>query len=180
MKTLPDYLAGNLAIISVGINPSPSAVRCGYPFASTRNRFWRALNQSTLVSQNREPSIEAMYELLEVDRIGFTDIVKRSTKSANELNARDFRDGANLLLDKLQYYRPRIVWFQGMLAAKSFFKHVKVQAVQRVCWGQLESVGNEFEYFVSPNPSSANAVYKLEDLVEYFNRLARLKCAVCG
>ncbi|MCG8324164.1 MAG: hypothetical protein MI673_01500, partial [Thiotrichales bacterium] len=58
METLPDYLREELKIISVGLNPSIPSVQAGYYFANPRNRFWKALNQSRLVSVPLEPGIE--------------------------------------------------------------------------------------------------------------------------
>lgn len=174
-KTLPDYLAEGLDIVSIGINPSPSSVQKGYPFASTRNRFWPVLNRSNLLSAERAPSIPAMQALLETERIGFTDIVKKPTKSASELRSVDFKQGAHVLLNKLEQYRPRIVWFQGMTVARYFFKYTRQGEAFDIQWGRLcEQTGEPF-YFISPNPSSANAAFTISDLVGYFNELATLK-----
>ena len=91
--TLADFLTDKLDVVSVGINPSPSSVQRGYPFASDRNRFWDALNLSSLVSEKRVPSVDAMRSLQEIDRIGFTDIVKRPTTMMNVL-VRTVQQGA--------------------------------------------------------------------------------------
>ena len=174
-KTLPDYLAEGLDIISIGINPSPSSVQKGYPFASPRNRFWPVLNRSNLLSAERKPSIRAMKALLEIERIGFTDIVKKPTKSASELRSVDFKRGAHDLLNKLDQFRPRIIWFQGMTVARYFFKYAGRDAALDIQWGRLREQCGEPYYFVSPNPSSANAAFTISDLVGYFNELATLK-----
>ena len=175
MKTLPDYLAPDLDIVSIGINPSPVSVELGFPFASTRNRFWRVLNNSNLVAASRPPSIQGMHQLLKIDRIGFTDLVKRPTKSANDLNAADFRAGAATLQKKLTQYRPKIIWFQGMTAVKPYFKYVAPNAGGEVRWGRNPTMHGNYEVFVSPNPSSANAAFSEQDLLNYFNQLADLR-----
>ncbi|MGR8949836.1 MAG: mismatch-specific DNA-glycosylase [Gammaproteobacteria bacterium] len=170
--TLADFLGKNLSIVSVGINPSPASVIKGYPFASPQNRFWAALNQSDLVSQGRSPSIETMHELVEVEGIGFTDIVKRPTRSANDLRSADFRLGTNALVKKLASVNPAIVWFQGMLAARAFFRYAAAVSKIKPVWGEQELGEFPFGIFVSPNPSSANAAYSLSDLIDFFNQLA--------
>ena len=174
-QTLPDFLADDLDIVSVGINPSPSSVQRGYPFASDRNRFWDALNQSRLVSAKREPSVDAMRSMLELDRIGFTDIVKRPTRSANDLSSADFKHGTEVLIAKLQRFSPRIVWFQGMTAARHYFRNAPSGSVQDLHWGRLSQQSSDLIYFVSPNPSSANATFSKDDLVRFLNQLADIK-----
>lgn len=177
MKTLADYLAPDLEIISVGINPSPISVECGFPFANNRNRFWQVLNKSNLVVNSRKPSIQGMRELLTIDCIGFTDLVKRPTKSASELKAADFRQGALVLQKKLRRFRPKIIWFQGMMAAKPYFRHVEPDKRIGLEWGRLVNYAGDYEIFISPNPSSANATFSEQDLLGYFNQLASLKRA---
>ena len=72
MSMLPDFINQKIIILSVGLNPSPNSVRCGYPFATPQNRFWRALNQSKLVHKFYPPSVESMQSLLVDEHIGFT------------------------------------------------------------------------------------------------------------
>ena len=116
METLPDYIDEDVELLAVGLNPSPNSVRCGYPFATQQNRFWRALNQSRLVAAPCPPCVESMRYLLVEEHIGFTDVVKRPTAGAADLRARDYRRWAPLLSTKIARYQPRIVWFQGKMA----------------------------------------------------------------
>ena len=57
MKTLPDYIRGDLRILSIGLNPSLPSVREGFYFANPRNRFWRALQCSGLLSDELETGV---------------------------------------------------------------------------------------------------------------------------
>jgi mismatch-specific thymine-DNA glycosylase len=91
LRTLPDYINKDIEILSVGINPSPLSVQRGYPFAAPRNRFWAALNASHFTGATYTPSVESMVDLLIVERIGFTDLVKRPTAGISELRASDYR-----------------------------------------------------------------------------------------
>ena len=45
--------------------------------------------------------------------IGFTDIVKRTTPCSSDLSRSEIRDGASVLLSKIQQFRPRIAVFNG-------------------------------------------------------------------
>lgn len=179
-KQLPDYLAVDLDIVSIGINPSVHSASSGYPFSSPRNRFWPALNQSKLVSRAIEPSPKVLCELLVSEGLGFTDIVKRPTKGISELRAADYRQGAKQLQKKLIELRPRIAWFQGMTAARYFYKYVGGLSSDKVVWGTQNESHFPFLVFVSPNPSPANAAYSFEDLIRYFNQLAKLKARIAA
>src|SRR5690606_25773480 len=100
--SLPDWLAPGLRVVSIGINPSLPSAHAGFPFANPRNRFWPALNASRLLSAPVEPGIAAMQTLLERERIGFTDVVKRASAMEKDLRAAEFRAGAEMLLEKMQ------------------------------------------------------------------------------
>ena len=173
-KTLPDFLSTELTAVSIGINPSLHSVDAGYPFSSQRNRFWPALNQSKLVNRRIEPSAGEMQQLLSVDKIGFTDIVKRPTKGISELNAADYRQGTMTLLEKITEYRPQIAWFQGMTAARYFYKYSGLGRGEDVVWGVQKQLDLACLVFVSPNPSSANASFSLQHLIQSFDHLAEL------
>ncbi|MFT4562038.1 MAG: TDG/mug DNA glycosylase family protein [Gammaproteobacteria bacterium] len=172
MRTLRDYINPDTEILAVGINPSPISVQQGYPFAASRNRFWDALNASWFVSSTYTPSIESMVELLAVERIGFTDLVKRPTPGISDLRASDYRLGSSQLADKIRHYSPLIVWFQGKTAYVKFLHYGLGRRDRTVAWGEQPPLYAGIDAFVTPNPSSANAVYSLNDICSWMNRLA--------
>ena len=63
MKTLPDYLAFDLDILFVGINPSIASSVNGHYYANPRNRFWRAFNLASFIPVPLSP--ETDYRVLE-------------------------------------------------------------------------------------------------------------------
>ncbi len=69
---LPDYLAPNLDIIFVGINPGEYSARVGHYFARKTNLFWTALYQAGLVPEKLAPQDD--YRLPGFG-YGLTDIV---------------------------------------------------------------------------------------------------------
>lgn len=175
---LPDFLGDGLWAISIGLNPSPMSATMGFPFANPRNRFWPAFNASALASEVYEPGRLAVARIVEVEGIGFTDIVKRTTPGSADLVAADFRLGAPLLADKLRRYRPAVAWFQGLVAYRNYLKFAleeRVLAAAPVEWGLQADRGDGCRHFVSPNPSPANAKFSLADLRGWFDRLARLR-----
>jgi TDG/mug DNA glycosylase family protein len=172
MKTLIDFIDEDVEILSVGLNPSPNSVRCGYPFATAQNRFWRALNASRLCVGQYEPGVEAMTLLLAEQHIGFTDVVKRPTAGASGLRAGDYRKWAPTLLAKIEQYRPRITWFHGKVAYSNFLRYALERKCESVDWGAQSPMPGLPRTFVTPNPSPANAVYSLRDIIEWYDRLA--------
>ena len=170
MKTLPDYLEHNLKIISIGLNPSPISVDAGFYFANPRNRFWISLNKSRLVDNELVPGEAAMQELFRHYRIGFTDLVKRSTRSGNELRAADFREGAAVLKEKLLEYQPGIAWFHGKVAYKKYLKYAEGRDMD-IPWKAQKYFIGKSRVFVTPNPSPANATFSVDDLVRFYNDL---------
>ena len=172
MNTLPDAVREGLRALAVGINPSLPSVRAGFCFANPRNRFWPALNASRLVDAPLEPGPDAVAVLVERYGIGFTDIVKRATAGSAELRAREYREGAARLEALVLRLEPRVVWFQGAQAWRAFAGHSGWSIAGRVEWGpQRRSVGLS-RIFVTPNPSPANAAWRLPALVRWFDALA--------
>lgn len=171
MQTLPDYLTARLRLISIGLNPSLPSVRAGFYFANPRNRFWRALHASKLVSGHYQPAPGVEQRLVDAERVGFTDVVKRATRGAHELRADDYGVWAPRLERKLDRYAPHCAWFHGKLAYRNFLRHSSL-ADHEVVWGEQSVRIGDSLVFVTPNPSPANAAYSLEDLVAWYNRLA--------
>ncbi len=170
METLPDYLRADLKIVSVGLNPSIPSIEAGFYFANPRNRFWKALNASRLVSQKLEPGAAAMQLLLDKYHIGFTDLVKRPSRMGKDLRVSDYRDGAPQLKEKLLRYQPRIAWFHGIGTWKQYLKYTEGLKRDIAPGVQKHSIGAT-RVFVSPNPSPANAGYSLADLIASYNEL---------
>src|SRR5262245_7492848 len=122
-RTLPDFLAPGLDIISIGINPSLYSVERRFYFARPGNRFWPALNASGLVATPVEPSREGIDLLFQKYRIGFTDLVKRATDRASDLDPEEYEQGTRVLREKLTRHAPMIAWFHGVSAYRLFLTH---------------------------------------------------------
>jgi len=171
METLPDLLAPGMRLLSIGLNPSLPSVAAGFYFANPRNRFWKALNASRLIQAPVQPGPKAMRLLLENEGMGFTDVVKRPTRGVADLKAADYRQGAPRLLGLLETFRPDYAWFHGKVAFKQFVRHAGLVCDEDV-WGRQVLTVGATRFFVTPNPSPANAAYSLETLIGWFNALA--------
>jgi TDG/mug DNA glycosylase family protein len=175
VDTLPDFFGDKVEVMSIGLNPSLPSVRAGYPFANPRNRFWRALNDSRMFAVDLPPSVESTRWLADVAGIGFTDVVKRPTAGSAELLGSDYAFWAPVLAQKIARFRPRVAWFHGKVAFQKFRRHGMERSPASCEWGeQPETVGNT-RLFVTPNPSSANATFSLDDLIEWFARLGEVR-----
>lgn len=109
--------------------------------------------------------------MLTVYKLGFTDVVKRSSRTGSELRADDYRQDAPLLREKIDQYSPEILWFHGKMAANNYFMYA-FACRQSLCWGWNDlSKYTTLKVFVSPNPSSANAKYSVSDLVAYYGKI---------
>lgn len=161
--TLPDYLAPNLKLLIVGINPGIYSAQMGHYYARPGNLFWLALSNSGLVPRPVGPEDDA--KLLEYG-IGLTDVVKRPTHSSGELKQAEFDKGALVTSAKIEQYQPKVVCFVGLLGATAFIgRQVKVGPM-------TEKIGKS-RLFAIPSPSRRNAHYGQKTILEYFKDLAR-------
>ena len=167
LATLPDYLRPGLALVSIGINPSLYSVEKGFAFARPGNRFWPVFNAAGFTPAPLVPGRAAIETLFREHGIGFTDIVKRPTRSAAELTREDYEQGARLLRRKLLRHQPRIAWFQGKDAWKTFLE-LALGVRRAVDTGpQPETIGAA-RVFVTPNPSGANPAANPKALLVHF------------
>ncbi len=172
LRTLPDLLAPGLRLLFVGLNPSEYSVREGHYFANPRNRFWPAFNRSSLLPAGLGRECKPVDDsvLLEYG-IGFTDVVKRPTAQGSGLRTSDYRRWAPLLRETLLRYQPRLICFHGLMAYKAYLQYGEGRKATPALGLQPESIGDS-DVFVVPNPSPANARYSVDDLAEWYNRIA--------
>lgn len=177
LPTLPDYLGSGLDLVFVGINPGLYSARQGHYFARSTNRFWPAFTASTLSARVRgglsvdvlRPEHDAA--LLGFG-IGFTDVVKRASGSAAELDASDFEKWAPRLLRKLRRSAPRVACFHGLTAYRPFLALALGVDGRAPALGPQPEVVGATRLFVVPNPSPANAHFTLADQTSWYDRLA--------
>lgn len=173
VKTLADYLRPGLRVLSIGLNPSLPSVRAGVYFANPRNRFWPAFRQSGLTRNLGPPSPDELNRLMVEEGIGFTDVVKRPTRGGAELRKEDFLRDAPLLKEKILECQPAVAWFHGKQAIGHYLRHAEDRSAHNPDWGAQALTIGASRVFVTPNPSSANAAYSLNDLIEWYRLLAR-------
>lgn len=145
-----------------GINPGLYSGATGYHFARPGNRFWPALHASGFTPRRFDPSEQ---EQLLGHGLGITNLVARATARADELTDAELREGGEVLVRKLQRYRPRCLAVVGVTAYRTAFGRPKAQV-----GAQSGSIG-ETAVWVLPNPSGLNAHWTPATLAQEFARL---------
>src|SRR5215211_6010792 len=105
-KAIRDVIAPNLQVLFCGINPGLYSAVTGHHFARPGNRFWPTLHASGFTPRLLAPAEER--ELL-VLGYGITNVVPRTTATADELTPEEIVVGGKKLRAKVRRYRPRFL-----------------------------------------------------------------------
>jgi TDG/mug DNA glycosylase family protein len=145
-----------------GINPGLYSGAVGHHFARPGNRFWKALHGSGFTDRELSP-----FEDMELPRygLGATNLVRRSTASADELSPDELREDTRQLERNVGRYRPQAVAVVGVSAFRTAFSRPRA-----AIGPQDEALGGAL-LWVLPNPSGRTAAYQLPELIEAFRRL---------
>jgi TDG/mug DNA glycosylase family protein len=144
-----------MRVLVIGLNPSPASAERGVNFARNGNRFWPAALASRLVSIDRDPE-----HALQADGIGFTDLAKRTTRRAAELEPAELQAGADRLARLVGWLRPRVCLMVGLSGWR-----LAIDATATAGW-QPERLGPCPTYLM-PNTSGLNAHARPEDFVAH-------------
>lgn len=147
LETLADLLPRSPKAICVGINPAPISVEIGHYYQGTLGqRFFGRLRIAGLLSESLDGFED---DALVADGIGFTDIVKRPTKSADLVTAEERKHGAELLASKLKDTEAPVLIFP--------FKDAAVALVGRFSGnGWLRQRFAGAQVYVMPGPYESN------------------------
>ena len=161
-RRLRDVIAPGLKVLFCGITPGLSSGATGHHFARPGNRFWPALHGAGFMPRLLPPAEQAL--LLRYG-CGVTNLVNRTTATADELSPAEFVTGRRRLIAKVRRYRPRTVAFLGVGAYCHAF------GLRRAALGlQAERLAGS-RVWLLPNPSGLNASYQLPALVRLFRSL---------
>ena len=158
--TLADSVRPNMALLVAGLNPSPASADSGVGFARPGNRFWPAMMAVGLASADRDPQA-----MLRDHRVGMTDLVKRTTRRADELDAGEYQDGLARVERLVDWLAPRAVCFVGFAGWR-----LAVDRKAKAGW-QGREIGGRPTY-VMPSTSGLNASAQLPDLVAHLQIVA--------
>ncbi|WP_406011514.1 G/U mismatch-specific DNA glycosylase [Streptomyces sp. NBC_00637] len=161
-RLVPDVVAGGLRVLFCGINPGLMTAASGHHFARPGNRFWPVLHLSGFTPRLLKPAEQR--ELLSYG-LGITNVVARATARADELTAREYRDGGRLLEEKVTRLEPRWLAVVGVTAYRAAFDDRKAAV------GPQERLIGNSRVWVLPNPSGLNAHWTAATMAEEFARL---------
>jgi len=161
-KTVRDVIAANLRVLFCGINPGLYTAAVGHHFARPGNRLWPALHAGSFTDRVLSPFDER--ELLK-SGYGITNVVMRTTASADQLTREEIISGGEQLRAKVLRYQPRVLAVLGVGAYRTAFNQPKATIGR-----QIETIG-ETVLWVLPNPSGLNANYQAADLARLFREL---------
>jgi TDG/mug DNA glycosylase family protein len=117
MKTLPDHLRKGMKLVIVGCNPTESSVRTGHYYSGRGNPFWPVLFETGVIPEPLEYRDDK--RIIEF-AIGLTDLVKRPTRTVEELTREDYAEGRIVLSQKLGEYAPHVIAFNGRSVYEQF------------------------------------------------------------
>lgn len=157
-----DLLRPGLSLVFCGYNPSLSSGATGRHYAHRSNRFWSVLCAAGITPRQYAPEED---EALLERGIGFTNLVSRPTRRADELQRDEIVEGADALREKLTLYRPRAVAYTGIGVYRLFL------ATRKVEWGvQPACAVPDVTDVVVPSPSGLNRM-RFPDLVDHYRPL---------
>ena len=157
-----DVIAPNLRVLFCGINPGLYTAAVGHHFARPGNRFWPALHAGGFTDRVLSPFDE--HELLN-SGYGITNVVPRTTASADQLSRDEIIAGGEQLRAKVLRYQPSVLAVLGVGAYRTALNQPKASVGR-----QPETIG-ETLLWVLPNPSGLNANYQAPELARLFRDL---------
>ena len=159
-RTLADTVGPGMRVLVCGLNPSVVAADAGFGYAGATNRFWRAVTEAGLVTRPRDP-----VAALEVDGVGMTDLVKRATPAASDLDPLEYVDGAARVRPLAERLRPGLVLFVGLAGWRVAVDRRAVSGLQPEPFGGVPA-------YVMPSTSGRNAATSFAELVEHVRAAA--------
>lgn len=149
LRTLPDTVGAGMRLLLCGLNPSCYAADRGIGFARPGNRYWPALRAAGLTSTDGD-----IRRLLRHDRLGMTDLVKRATVSAAELDPAEYAAGLERVERLCAWLRPTAVYFVGLAGWRAV-----VEGKATTGW-QERTLGG-VPVYLGPSTSGLNASTQL-------------------
>lgn len=182
-----DLLPDPLRLLVVGINPGLWTGATGAHFARPGNRFYPALHAAGVTGRLIDPSAGYRAEDLAHLRaigLGITNLARRATARADELDDDELREGALRLVDTVVGHRPGAVAVAGITAFRTGFGSRKARQGRQERWPEVARVAaaargddaaailDRTPLFVVPNPSGLNAHETVASLAEAYGEAA--------
>ncbi|MBM7602139.1 TDG/mug DNA glycosylase family protein [Metabacillus crassostreae] len=159
-----DHLKAGLTILFIGYNPSLISGEIGHNYANKNNRFWKLLYQSGITERLYLPEEDG--NLLDKG-LGFTNIVSRPTRSADEITKEEYQEGRKILYRKINLFKPKIAFFVGKGV------YLQYSQVKKTSWGKQEKsfVPGVID-FVAPS-SSGLVRMNIDEITSIYNSVKK-------
>lgn len=167
--TVPDLVGDDVRLLFVGINPGLWTAATGAHFAHPGNRFYKALHAAGVTGEVLDVSEgfdEDSRRALTGRGIAITNLVRRATAKASELDDEEFRQGAEEIRRKVAEWEPTVVAFVGITAYRTAF------GARGADVGRQDHAMAGATVWALPNPSGLNAHYQVDDLARLYRAAA--------
>ncbi|CAG8815986.1 709_t:CDS:2 [Gigaspora margarita] len=156
----------------------------GHHFAHHSNHFYPCLVECG-ATNNEIITYKDDQTLINRFRIGIINVVNRYTRSSADLSTIELRDGIPSLLQKVKFYKPKILCFIGKCAFDAFeytiqsndikkkSKNFGLQSYQ-IFWNDDEKKHGYTKVFVIPSTSARVKHYQKSDKLKYFKELKEM------
>jgi len=145
---ITEKLSPGLRVVFIGFNPSLRSYERGFNYAGRNNRFYQILYLAGLTDRLCSPEDSATFA--EDYGFGFTNVVSRPTRRADEITAAEYRAGAAELRLRLRHVRPRFACYVGRGVYAAFVGRTRTQGP----WGITEpAIVDGVRDFVAPATS---------------------------
>ena len=161
-RTLADTVGPGMRLLVCGLNPSVYSADAGVPFARPGNRFWPAVLGAGLVRRDRDP-----IDALTASGVGLTDLAKRATRTAAELDVDEYREGLARVDRLVRWLQPGAVCFVGLAGWRAVVDRKASPGVQP------QPLGDRPVYLM-PSTSGLNGGSSLGDLTDHLRAAASL------
>nr|WP_246280378.1 mismatch-specific DNA-glycosylase [Nocardioides daedukensis] len=160
----------DLRLVFVGINPGLWTAATQTHFAHPANRFYPALYAAGILTDPINPGTgmsDQQRAAVLARGIGITNLVRRATARADELDREELRRGGQELAAFVARHRPKVVAIAGITAYRTAFSVPKALAGEQP--GGLSGA----RLWVVPNPSGLNAHETIASLAAKYAEPAR-------
>ena len=165
MEPISDHLKENLKVLFVGFNPSIRSSEIGHHYANPNNRFWKIVYEAGLTPRKYDASEDT--KLLDLG-YGFTNIVARPTKAADEITKEEYKEGREILKKKVELLKPKVVCFVGKGVYQQY------SGLKIIQWGrQTNGLVSGVVDFVAPS-SSGLVRMRMEEIIDIYKGLVPL------
>lgn len=164
---LPDKIPEDVHTIFVGINPAVRSAEVGHYYAHPTNMFWKLITASG-ISPN--PVTARDDDVLVQHGFGFTDVAKRPTASAGELENAEFLAARQRLTEVIQSRQPKTVIFVSKRSARAFLQAGPNEPIE---YGpQAEPYHGATIWFLPSTSGQSNGDSSYEEKLAAFRQLA--------